>query len=100
MRHPTHPSYALSLPNVSIREWKGPANNLHRVDGPAREESNGTKEWYLWGRAIMTQYHNGVVRLHQDGLPHLVSVMMTQMADMAARIEELEKKHEPKNLHT
>ena len=88
------------MPNTSIREWKGRGGRLHRIDGPAREESNGTKEWYLYGIRITTRYPNGTVRIDQGGLPHLVSVMMAQMEDMASRIEELEKKNEAKNLHT
>ena len=30
-------------------EWRNDAGQLHREDGPAREWSDGSKEWYLNG---------------------------------------------------
>ena len=36
-------------------EWYNKANQLHRLDGPAVEWSNGYKEWWIEGKYYATE---------------------------------------------
>lgn len=42
--------YIVKVDRNGNRRWYNESNKLHRVDGPAIEWVNGTKEWYLDGK--------------------------------------------------
>ena len=39
----------LKIDNNGNRKWLNSKDQLHRLDGPAVEEDNGSKAWYLKG---------------------------------------------------
>lgn len=42
--------YKIKIPKeYTFREWKNENNELHRVDGPAFEDSNKHQKWYMNG---------------------------------------------------
>lgn len=57
--------------------WQNENGELHRLDGPAKINANGTKEWFVNGKRhreggpACVGLHNGE-RWYQDGLLHRV----------------------------
>ncbi len=40
----------LRIEENGYREWQNSEGQLHRIDGPARELSDGSKEWWINGK--------------------------------------------------
>jgi hypothetical protein len=67
----------LTIDKHGNKQWKNRSGELHRVDGPAIEYSNGTKYWYqngmrhrVDGPAI--EYSNGTKYWYQNGKLHRI----------------------------
>jgi len=58
-----------------MKEWRNEAGKFHREDGPAREYSNGRKEWYKNGKlhrenGPAVEYENGSKEWYINGKRH------------------------------
>ena len=59
------------------REWRNEKNNLHREDGPAVEEADGCKSWWVNGKrhkvdGPAVEYVSGLKMWYLDGKLHRV----------------------------
>lgn len=47
-------TYTVKVWGDGHKEWRV-GGDLHRIDGPALERADGTKEWYLYGKRVTEQ---------------------------------------------
>ncbi|MDE1834262.1 MAG: hypothetical protein KGH64_02905 [Candidatus Micrarchaeota archaeon] len=53
-KKPNEPVSTMRVLYNGTKEWSLPNGNLHRADGPAIENANGDKFWYLNGKRHRT----------------------------------------------
>jgi len=82
---PSSLSVGIVLPDGSV-EHRNEAGQLHRLDGPAIEAADGTKEWFqnglrhrLDGPAF--EGANGTKGWYQNGIPHRLDGPAIEWAD-------------------
>ena len=82
---PPSPSVGTVLPDETV-EHRNAQGQLHRLDGPAREWADGTKEWYVNGLRHRLdgpafEGANGTKGWYQNGIPHRLDGPAREGAD-------------------
>ena len=67
-------------------EWRNEAGQLHRIDGPAVEHSDGTKAWYVNGQrhridGPAVEYNSGTKYWYVNGQLHRIDGPAIEWSD-------------------
>ena len=65
----------LTIDENGDKYWRNKEGELHRIDGPAIEYGDGTKEWHKNGKlhridGPAVEYSNGIKHWYQNGVLH------------------------------